>query len=109
MKKVLMIIGLVGIATLAQANNFGGEEKKNVEARATLAEVAEQMGIEEADLQTFFGMETQSVKIFDANDQLVAEGDLNAFGEAKDDKVAALLLNSERLMNFGNTQYYRLK
>ncbi|HAA10285.1 MAG TPA: hypothetical protein DCE41_00785 [Cytophagales bacterium] len=112
MKKVFIMLGLVGFATLAQAaTTTGGEEKKEVTAvaaRLSVEEVAEMMGQEEVELQAFFGTETQTVKVFNAQDELVAEGTLNAFGQPEEPELVEALRKADILMTLGNTQYYRL-
>lgn len=113
MKKVMMMLGLMGVATLSQAASLGGEGKTNtapkaVEARLSVSEVAAMMGQEEEAIVTFFELGTQQVKVYNAQDELVAEGQLNAFGQADDAELAEVLRQADRLMTLGDTQFYRL-
>ncbi|MEL6537633.1 MAG: hypothetical protein AAFQ98_19590 [Bacteroidota bacterium] len=111
MKKVIIMLGLVGFATLAQAATTGGEEKAKettAVARLSVEEVADMMGQETEALEAFFGMETETVKVFNAQDELVAEGTLNAFGQPEGTELVEAMHKASVLMTLGNTHYYRI-
>ncbi|HAA11778.1 MAG TPA: hypothetical protein DCE41_08810 [Cytophagales bacterium] len=114
MKKVIALFALVGFATtsFAAANSKINHTKENfapVKVQRTLTEVAELMGTEEAELEYFFGLEEegQTVKVYNAQDELIAEGTVDFAGMAQDPELAEAMLNASRLMTIGNTDIYR--
>lgn len=109
MKKVLLILGFVGIATLAQANTTKSGEKCCEAAKLSVAEVAELMGQEEAEIASFFALETQTVKIYNTQDELVMEGTLDVAGQTENAALAKALRNSGRIMTVGDTHIYRME
>ncbi|MEL6539147.1 MAG: hypothetical protein AAFQ98_27275, partial [Bacteroidota bacterium] len=95
MKKVFILFALVGFATTSFANtntkaNDTKEAEAHLEARLSIQEVAELMGSEEAEIQHFFGMEQdlQTVKVYNAQDELIAEGTVDFAGMAQDPELA---------------------
>lgn len=105
-----MVMGILGIATLAHANTTTPTDKIETKATAvhlSLEEVADQMGEEAAELESLFGVQTQTVKVYNASNELVAEGELNAFGQTENEQLANALRNASRLMSMGDTHYYR--
>ncbi|HAA17286.1 MAG TPA: hypothetical protein DCR93_32620 [Cytophagales bacterium] len=114
MKKVFILFALVGFATASFANtdkkaNDTKDAEAKVEARLSIEEVAEMMGSEEAEIQHFFGMEQemQTVKVYNAQDELIAEGTVDFAGMAQDAELAEALNSASRLMTIGDTHIYR--
>ncbi|HAP64446.1 MAG TPA: hypothetical protein DCR93_34840, partial [Cytophagales bacterium] len=96
-------------ATTTAKNNDTKDAEAHVQARRSVMEVAEMMGTEEAEIQHFFGMEQemQTVKVYNAQDELVAEGTVDFAGMAQDTELAEALNNASRLMTIGDTHIYR--
>ncbi|MEL6536682.1 MAG: hypothetical protein AAFQ98_14785 [Bacteroidota bacterium] len=114
MKKALILFALVGFATTSfaastQKTNHGKEAVAHATAQRSLMEVAEMMGTEEAEIQHFFGMEeaSQTVKVYNAQDELIAEGTVDFAGSTQDPELANALHNASRLMSIGDTHIYR--
>lgn len=110
MKKVLILIALVGLSTttFATSSHKLNKEKTSIgSAQVSLSEVADNMGMEEAEIELFFGMETQTVKIYNTQDELIAEGELDFAGQPTDPEVAKAIRNAGRVMTMGNTHIYR--
>ncbi|MEL6538777.1 MAG: hypothetical protein AAFQ98_25385 [Bacteroidota bacterium] len=110
MKKVMILFALVGFATTsfaATANKLN--HQKEVKAQRSISEVADMMGTEEAEIEMFFGMgeATQTVKVYNAQDELVAEGSVDFAGMTQDADLSEAMLNSSRLMTIGDTHIYR--
>ncbi|MEL6535080.1 MAG: hypothetical protein AAFQ98_06695 [Bacteroidota bacterium] len=110
MKKVLILFALVGFATTSfAASAIKLNHQKAVNAQRSISEVAEMMGTEEAEIEVFFGMgeESQIVKVYNAQDELVAEGTLDFAGMTQDTELEEVILNASRLMTIGDTHIYR--
>ncbi|MEL6539075.1 MAG: hypothetical protein AAFQ98_26900 [Bacteroidota bacterium] len=114
MKKVIVLFALVGFATTSFAastskTNHGKETTAHVQAQRTLSEVAEMMGTEEVAIQHYFGMEEegQTVKVYNAQDELIAEGTLDFAGMTQDASLTEAMHNASRLMTIGSTHIYR--
>ncbi|HAA21064.1 MAG TPA: hypothetical protein DCP28_20745 [Cytophagales bacterium] len=113
MKKVFILFALVGFATTSFATttakkNDSKEAEAHVEAQLSITEVAEMMGSEETEIQHFFGMEPETtVKVYNAQDELVAEGTVDFAGMTQDADLAEALHSASRLMTIGDTHIYR--
>lgn len=109
MKKAFVLFALIGFATTthAAAHKINADKEIAYKAQRSIAEVADLMGTEETELESFFGLETQTVKIYNAQDELIAEGELDFAGQAADSDVAKVLRNASRMMTMGDTHIYR--
>lgn len=111
MKKSFLLFALIGFATsafAANANKANVEKEVAGKAQISINQIAEMMGTEEAEIESFFGLETQTVKIYNAQDELVAEGNLDFAGQAQEETLAKALRQASRLMTIGNTHFYRI-
>ena len=115
MKKAFILFALLGLATStfaatsAKNNPNKAETEASISAKRSLSEVAEMMGVEEAEIEHFFGMEetVEYVKIYNADDELVAEGTVDLVGATDDAALAQALDSASRVMTIGDTHIYR--
>ncbi|HAA15036.1 MAG TPA: hypothetical protein DCE41_26410 [Cytophagales bacterium] len=109
-----MLFALVGIvstsfATSTHKINHQKKSVAHVEAQLGISEVAEMMGTEESEIAYFFGMDedTQTVQVYNGQDELVAEGPVDFAGISSDPELTQALQNASRLMTIGDTHIYR--
>ena len=112
-KKLTLITGIamgVLIMTTTLVNAEPTDKDKAAEAKvATLeAEVLAQLEEEENLLAEFKALNLPTIKIFDANDELIYEVTVDNIEDIKDKKVLSLIHQSDFLMSFENTSYYKL-
>ena len=102
----------VAIVTLFQAgpanSHEGKDEFVSFEEAQLIAEfdayfLEEEMSIEEAIVIEEMETETEYVKVFDANNELVLEGD-----PAQNEALRQALNTADFLSEMGNKQYYRI-
>ena len=115
-RKVTLITGiamgaLIMTTTLANAepNNKITKDEIDKAKEATLeAEVLEQMQEEENLLAEFKALNAPMIKIFNANDELIYQGAVDNMEANEDKKLLSLIHQSDFLMSFENTSYYKL-
>ena len=73
------------------------------------AEVLAHLEEQESLLAEFEALNLPVVKIFDANDNLVYETIVDDIEMIKDKKLLSLIHQSDFLMSFENTSYYKLQ
>ena len=115
-KKLTLIIGMVmGTLILASILAHADPIKKvakdttavNDEA-ALMVEILEQWEEEENLLAEFKALNPPTVKIFDANDELIYEAVVEDIETTEDKKLLLLINQSDFLMSYANTSYYKL-
>ena len=115
-KKLTLITGIamgaiILTTTLATAEPIKKEvtDKTAAAKEAALeAEVLVQLEEEENFLAEFKSLNLPTVKIFDANENLVYEATVDDVELIQDKKLLSLMHQSDFLMSFENTSYYKL-
>ena len=102
---------LILASTLAHADPIKKVAKDTtaVDSEAALmAEILEQWEEEENLLAEFKALNPPTVKIFDANDELIYEAVVEDIETTEDKKLLLLINQSDFLMSYANTSYYKL-
>ncbi len=115
-RKITLVAGIVmGALIVSTSLVQAASEKKPKNDKTYEATVAElEMEIleylqEEEDLiAEFKALNLPTIKIFDANDELVFQATVDDINTIKDKKLRSLLYQSDFLMSFENTSYYKL-
>ena len=84
------------------------DKTTKAEEAALEAEVLKQLMKEENLPVAFEALNPPSVKIFDANDELIYEAIVDDIETTKDKKLLSLIHQSDFLMSYENTSYYKL-
>lgn len=110
-------IALVAVVSLLNTvpSYASGESTKDSEDKTTsiamfpameLEDITgEDLGINEDEL---FGLETGKAVVFDSQNNLVAEGELDGLGQPVSKTLRGVLLNANRLMTYNGVQYFRV-
>lgn len=110
-------IALVAVVSLLNTvpSYASGESTKDSEDKTTsiamfptmeLEDISgEDLGINEDEL---FGLETGKAVVFDSQNNIVAEGELDGLGQPVSKNLRGVLLNANRLMTYNGVQYFRV-
>ena len=90
------------------ANKMTNDKTAETKEATLQAEVLEQMKEEENLLAEFKALNVPTIKIIDANDELIYQGTVDNMEAIKDKKLISLIHRSDFLMSFENTSYYKL-
>ena len=106
-KKPTLITGiamgaLILASTLAHADPIKKVTKEKTPEAEEAALEAEEL------LAAFESLDPPSVKIFNANDELIYEAVVEDIETTKDKKLLSLIHQSDFLMSYENTSYYKL-
>ncbi|MDN5212079.1 hypothetical protein QQ020_08450 [Fulvivirgaceae bacterium BMA12] len=115
-RKITLVAGIVmGALIISTSLVQAASEKKpktDKTYEATVAEleieILEYLQEEEDLIAEFKALNLPTIKIFDANDELVFQATVDDINTIKDKKLRSLLYQSDFLMSFENTSYYRL-
>ena len=112
-KKLTLITGiamgvLIMTTTLVNAEPTDKDKAAEAKVAAVEAEVLAQLEEEENLLAEFKAINLPTIKIFDSNDELIYEVTVDNIEDIKDKKVISLIHQSDFLMSFENTSYYKL-
>lgn len=115
-KKLTLITGIAMSALIMTTSLVFAEpnrkttKDKTAEAKiaALEAEVLAQLEEEENILAEFNDLNLPTVKIFNANDELIYETTVDDIELIEDKKLLSLIHQSDFLMRFENTAYYKL-
>ena len=115
-KKVTLLTGiamgaLIMTTTLANAkdsNDKTGDKTAKAKIAALEAEVLAQLEAPENVLAAFEYLSPPTVKIFNANEELIHEAVVEDIELIQDKKLLSLIHQSDLLMKFENTAYYRM-
>ena len=115
-KKLTLITGIAMGALITTTSlvfaepNSNTTKDKTAEAKiaALEAEVLAQLEEEENVLAEFNDLNLPTVKIFNANDELIYETTVDDIKLIEDKKLLSLIHQSDFLMRFENTAYYKL-
>ena len=112
-KKLTLITGiamgaLIMTTALVNAEPTDKDKAAKTKVAAPEAEVLEQLEEEETLLAEFKALNLPTVKFFDSNDELIYEATVDNIEDIKDKKALSLIHQSDFLMSFENTSYYKL-
>ncbi len=116
-RKATLITGIVmgalilstTFANASEVNKKEAKAKKASQTETVTQEVLNQIELEDNIMAEFKALNLPTVKIFDANDNIVFEGKVKNINDIKEEKVVAKLLNCDFIMSLENTAYYRLQ
>ena len=103
---------LIMITTLVNAEptkKTVTDKKAEAKVAALEAELLAQLEEEENLFAEFEALNLPTVKIFDANENLIYEAIIDDIEMIKDKKLLSLMHQSDFLMSFENTAYYKLQ